>query len=206
MSSEASDALLTTIGKARGWIDDLVKGRASSFAEIAQREGKVERHIRFLAPLAFVSPRFIIAIIDGSAPADLAATEVPALFLGRTEAAARFAGRVTIKSPALCAAPYNAPHITRPVIVVPLTRSQSASNLGLCIPPRRLKNADQRLQPKSDGVTADPVHAARMRPAGTVLTYGNVARSFPTLRQRPETLLVGWGGRIRTFKFQSLVW
>ena len=87
MSSEASDALLTTIGKARGWIDDLVKGRASSFAEIAQREGKVERHIRFLAPLAFVSPRFITAIIDGSAPADLTVDrtcEVPALFLGRT--------------------------------------------------------------------------------------------------------------------------
>ena len=52
--------------------------------------------------------------------------------------------------------------------------------------------------PKSDGVTADPVHAARMRPAGTVLTYGNVVRSFPTLRQRAETLLVGWGAWIRT--------
>ena len=48
----------------------------ASFAEIAKREGKVERHIRFLAPLAFVSPRFITAIIDSSAPADLAATEL----------------------------------------------------------------------------------------------------------------------------------
>jgi site-specific DNA recombinase len=76
MSSEACDALLTTIGKARAWIDDLVKGRVSSFAEIAQREGKVERHIRFLAPLAFVSPRLITAIIDGSAPVDITATEL----------------------------------------------------------------------------------------------------------------------------------
>ena len=29
------------------------------------REGKVERHIRLLAPLAFVSPRIITAIADG---------------------------------------------------------------------------------------------------------------------------------------------
>ena len=38
MSSETL-ALLTTIAKARAWIDDLVEGQVSSFAEIAQREG-----------------------------------------------------------------------------------------------------------------------------------------------------------------------
>lgn len=76
MSSENRDILLTTIGKARVWIDDLVKGRVSSFAEIARREHKVERHIRFLAPLAFVSPRLITTIIDGAAPADVTATEL----------------------------------------------------------------------------------------------------------------------------------
>jgi DNA invertase Pin-like site-specific DNA recombinase len=76
MSLETRDALLTTIGKARVWIDDLVNGRASSFTEIAQREGKVERHIRFLAPLAFASPRLITTIIDGSAPADITVSEL----------------------------------------------------------------------------------------------------------------------------------
>ena len=76
ISLETRDTLLTAIGKARVWIDDLVKGRASSFAEIAQREGKVERHIRFLAPLAFVSPRLITAIIDGSAPADITVSDL----------------------------------------------------------------------------------------------------------------------------------
>ena len=30
-----------------------------------------ERHIRLLAPLAFLSPRIIAAIVDGTAPADL---------------------------------------------------------------------------------------------------------------------------------------
>jgi site-specific DNA recombinase len=74
MKPETRDALLTAIAKARGWIDDLVGGRVASFAEIATREGKVERHIRLLAPLAFVSPRIIAAIIDATAPADLTVT------------------------------------------------------------------------------------------------------------------------------------
>jgi site-specific DNA recombinase len=60
--------LLTAIAKARAWIADLAEGRAASFAEIAKREGKVERHIRGLAPLAFVSPQFVSGIIDGHAP------------------------------------------------------------------------------------------------------------------------------------------
>jgi len=47
------EALLIAIAKARQWIDDLAHGRAASFAVIARREGKVERHIRLLAPLAF---------------------------------------------------------------------------------------------------------------------------------------------------------
>ena len=33
-----------------------------------------ERHIRLLAPLAFLSPRIIAAIADGTAPADLTVT------------------------------------------------------------------------------------------------------------------------------------
>jgi site-specific DNA recombinase len=74
MSSESRDVLLVAIAKARSWIDDLMEGRAASFAEIAKREGKVERHIRLLAPLAFVSPRIISRIIDGSAPAGLTVT------------------------------------------------------------------------------------------------------------------------------------
>jgi site-specific DNA recombinase len=68
------DALLTAIVKARAWIDDIRLGRIASFAEIAKREGQGERHIRLLAPLAFVSPRIIAAIVDGSAPADLTVT------------------------------------------------------------------------------------------------------------------------------------
>jgi hypothetical protein len=71
---ESRDALLIAIAKARGWIDDIRLGRIGSFAEIAEREGQGERHIRLLAPLAFLSPRIIAAIVDGTAPADLTVT------------------------------------------------------------------------------------------------------------------------------------
>jgi site-specific DNA recombinase len=70
------EALLIAIAKARQWIDDLAHGRAASFAVIARREGKVERHIRLLAPLAFVSPRIVSALLDGIAPADHALTKL----------------------------------------------------------------------------------------------------------------------------------
>jgi site-specific DNA recombinase len=74
MKPASRDALLTAIVKARGWIDDIRLGRIASLAEISQREGQGERHIRLLAPLAFVSPRIIAAIADGTAPADLTVT------------------------------------------------------------------------------------------------------------------------------------
>lgn len=74
LKAESPDALLTAIAKARRWINDLRQGRNSSFAEIARQEGQVERHIRLLAPLAFVSPRIVSAIVEGTVPADLTVT------------------------------------------------------------------------------------------------------------------------------------
>src|SRR5438067_2057967 len=68
------DALLIAIAKARQWIDDLAHGRTASFAVIARREGKAERRIRLLAPLAFLSPRIVSALLDGTAPANLTLT------------------------------------------------------------------------------------------------------------------------------------
>ncbi len=70
------EAILIAIANARNWIDDLTQGRVASFAAIARREGKVERHIRLLAPLAFLSPRVVSALLDGTAPADLTLTKL----------------------------------------------------------------------------------------------------------------------------------
>jgi site-specific DNA recombinase len=74
MKPESRDVLLPAIVKARKWIDDIRLGRLASFAEIAEREAVGERHIRLLAPLAFLSPRVIAAIAEGTAPADLTVT------------------------------------------------------------------------------------------------------------------------------------
>jgi site-specific DNA recombinase len=55
-------------------------GSTTSFAveslpsRTSPREAQGERHIRLLAPLAFVSPRIIAAIVDSTAPADLTVT------------------------------------------------------------------------------------------------------------------------------------
>jgi site-specific DNA recombinase len=57
LKQETRDAILLAVAKARSWIDDLVSGRVQSFDQIAEREGKVERHIRLLTPLAFTPPR-----------------------------------------------------------------------------------------------------------------------------------------------------
>ncbi|MDT2021198.1 recombinase family protein [Methylocella sp. CPCC 101449] len=69
-STETSDhnrqTLLHAIARAQRWIDDLRSGRSMSFAQIAQSENLVERHVRFLAPLAFLSPKIISSIADGS--------------------------------------------------------------------------------------------------------------------------------------------
>src|ERR1700731_695271 len=48
MKPASQDALLTAIGKARGWIGDIRLGRIASFAVVAEREAVGERHIRLL--------------------------------------------------------------------------------------------------------------------------------------------------------------
>jgi DNA invertase Pin-like site-specific DNA recombinase len=62
--SRARDALLAAIGRARLWVDELTAGGTA--AEIAAREGKGERQIRLLLPLAFVPPQMIKKLIDGT--------------------------------------------------------------------------------------------------------------------------------------------
>jgi hypothetical protein len=66
------ERLLMAIARARKWIKDIERGQ--SFADIARRERKAVRHIRHLSPLAFVSPRIITALLEGTAPARLSAT------------------------------------------------------------------------------------------------------------------------------------
>ena len=70
LSDAARDQLLTAIAKARRWMTDIACDK-TTFAAIATQEKCGERHIRFLAPLAFVSPAIIAAIHAGRVPGDL---------------------------------------------------------------------------------------------------------------------------------------
>ena len=70
MKPSRRHALLTAIATARQRVDELAHGRAATLAVIARREGIIERHVRLLLALAFVSPRILSALLDGTAPAN----------------------------------------------------------------------------------------------------------------------------------------
>ena len=61
------ETVLSAITKARIWVDQLLEGQ--SLSAIARREGKGERQIRLLVPLAFMPPGAIQELIGGSGPA-----------------------------------------------------------------------------------------------------------------------------------------
>jgi site-specific DNA recombinase len=69
-------SLLTAIAKSRNWLETIINDPAVDFGVLANREKLAERHVRFLAPLAYLSPLIIQAIAEGRAPADLTVTRL----------------------------------------------------------------------------------------------------------------------------------
>jgi DNA invertase Pin-like site-specific DNA recombinase len=69
-------ALLAAIARSRSWMDDLIQKPSTDLTAIARREGLAERHVRFLAPLAYLSPRVVEAIADGLAQTGLTASSL----------------------------------------------------------------------------------------------------------------------------------
>jgi site-specific DNA recombinase len=74
-------ALLKAFARARGWFEELASGRVRSLVEIARREGLAKRYVTRLTKLAFVSPEFVDAIIEGNLPLG---TNLQMLMDGRT--------------------------------------------------------------------------------------------------------------------------
>lgn len=68
ISDETRLTLLTAIARSKRWVLQIASGAATDCDVIAQGEQLVERHVRYLAPLAYLSPRIIEAIVDGRAP------------------------------------------------------------------------------------------------------------------------------------------
>jgi len=59
-------AVLTAIAKARVWVAELTESQ-TTIPEIAKREGKGERYIRLLLPLAFTAPWVVTMLLRGTA-------------------------------------------------------------------------------------------------------------------------------------------
>ena len=69
-------SLLNAIARSRNWIEAILKDPKIDFAVLAKREQLAERHLRFLAPLGYLSPHIIQAIAEGRAAADLTITKL----------------------------------------------------------------------------------------------------------------------------------
>jgi hypothetical protein len=94
------DTFLAAIGKARRWMDELSDG--VSIAAIAQREDKSARHIRLLAPLAFVPPAMVQNLIEGTAKVGTVtelAARIPLLWPDREGSPRHLTRRSPVVSP-----------------------------------------------------------------------------------------------------------
>jgi site-specific DNA recombinase len=76
LDAEARHTLLHAIARARNWMDQIDSGNIASIDSIAAAETLAERHVRFLLPLAYLSPRIIMAIAKGTAPGNLTVSDL----------------------------------------------------------------------------------------------------------------------------------
>jgi hypothetical protein len=71
LTAEQRDAILQSVARSWNWLDAILAGKVASVDDIAATENLAEGHVRFLVPLAFLSPSVIESIANGTAPADL---------------------------------------------------------------------------------------------------------------------------------------
>ena len=71
IDKETRQKLLHAIARAQIWRERLFSKEIVTLDEIAATENFAERHVRFLLPLAYLSPRIISAIANGTAPSRL---------------------------------------------------------------------------------------------------------------------------------------
>ncbi len=75
-NARVDPALVKAIVRGRQWFEQLARGRARSFAEIAQVEGVTDRYVAHLIPLAFLAPDIVARILAGTQPVDLTTEEL----------------------------------------------------------------------------------------------------------------------------------
>lgn len=60
--------VVKAIAQGRHWLDELVEGNLTSVEDIAQREKCTARQVNLMISLAFLSPRLVIAAVEGRLP------------------------------------------------------------------------------------------------------------------------------------------
>jgi site-specific DNA recombinase len=68
MKCEDRSRILNAIATGQSWLGELTGGRVASIEAIAMREDCSDRSVQRALSLAFLSPRIIEAIIDGTLP------------------------------------------------------------------------------------------------------------------------------------------
>jgi hypothetical protein len=76
MSSDTRSRLLTAIGKAHRWLDELTSGRAPDIDTLAARENRSPRSASMLLSLAFLAPDLVKAIVENRLPRGLGLTRM----------------------------------------------------------------------------------------------------------------------------------
>ena len=71
MPHAPDETLLTAIGRAHVWVEELKAGRVRDLNEIARRHGLPSSYVRAHLPLAFLAPSIVSAVLEGRQPADL---------------------------------------------------------------------------------------------------------------------------------------
>ena len=68
--------ILTAIARSKAWVEEVLSNPVETFESIATREGRSARYIKLLAPLAYVSPRLIEALVDGRPVSNMTITSL----------------------------------------------------------------------------------------------------------------------------------
>ena len=74
--AEPAKWLVKAIARGVTWYDDLLSGRAASMRDIARSENVSERYVAQLIRLAFIEPKRVAAVLDGSTALRLTSAEI----------------------------------------------------------------------------------------------------------------------------------
>ena len=68
--------LIEAIHRSRGWLDDLMAGKAANLEAIATRERRSTRNVGMMLNLAFLAPDIIVTILSDDALGNLSASHI----------------------------------------------------------------------------------------------------------------------------------